>query len=76
MRDVVNSDGSIITPTEMCKMHNLAINLFDYHRVELMTKSFHVRTIFQSPNGNKNFYRILVQYNLMSLYVKKYDPKN
>ena len=65
----------------MCKMYNLAISVFDYHRVKLMIKSFinkyktnniftmsrpflpfHVRTIFQSPSGSKDFYKIFMQY--------------
>ena len=81
MGDIVNSDRSIITRTEMCKMYNLAKSVFDYYRVKLMTKSFinkyktnksftmsqpflpfHVRTIFQSPNGSKDFYKMFMQY--------------
>ena len=95
MGDIVNSDGSIITHTEMCKMYNLAISVFHYHRVNLLIKSFinkyktnknftmsrpfltfHVRTIFQSPNGSKEFYIIFMQYEADEPICKEIWSKN
>ena len=89
------SNGSIITHTEMCKMYNLAISVFDYHRVKLMIKSFinkyktnniftmsrpflpfHVRTIFQSPSGSKDFYKIFMQYEADEPICKEIWSKN